>query len=189
MSHRRPAGCAGASGSNAGRRRAPAAGSGLEPSARVLSFGWHSLSFCVETTTKGRGGCSRMAVSPTAARASRHPAAQLGRRLCPHAEAAAFQRRVGRNAAWRAMCRQAKQATCASCTDSTELACRKDGRCSLASASHAALLLPPTHLPRLLLHRSRQLRRFGFNGTRKELFFNGRDKKGTVFGTKKPTFP
>ena len=36
----------------------------------LLSFHWRSLSIAVETPAKGRGGCSRMAVSPTAPSAS-----------------------------------------------------------------------------------------------------------------------
>ena len=43
-----------------------------EPSRwRDLSFCWHSLIVSIETPAKGRGGCSRMAVSPTVARAVR----------------------------------------------------------------------------------------------------------------------
>ena len=36
--------------------------------ARILSFCWHSLSITIETPTYGRGGCSRVTVSPTARR-------------------------------------------------------------------------------------------------------------------------
>ena len=41
------------------------------PSTRLLSFYWHSLSISIETPTTGRGGCSRMTVSPTASLALR----------------------------------------------------------------------------------------------------------------------
>ena len=48
------------------------------PSERVLSFCWRSLSVRIETPTRGRGGCGRMAVLPTAT-AARGPARTWGR--------------------------------------------------------------------------------------------------------------
>ena len=47
------------------RHIAGAAAEDLWPSAQ-LSFCWHSRIVSVETPTKGRGGCSRMTVSPVA---------------------------------------------------------------------------------------------------------------------------
>ena len=46
--------------------RPAAASGGWASRQRVLSFYWRSLSIHIETPTKGRGGCSKMTVSPTA---------------------------------------------------------------------------------------------------------------------------
>ena len=47
------------------RRRCPGPGGATWPSVRQSLY-WHPLSIYIETPTKGRWGCSRMTVSPTA---------------------------------------------------------------------------------------------------------------------------